>query len=134
MTELATHDSQRLDSPEARSSVARMLMKMFHNWQLPTRDALALMGLAESNRGALSRYEQGQPISNSRDQLDRAATLLGIHKSLRLLFPENRDLAYQWMSTANRTFEGKTPVEIVREHGFVGLLMVRAYLDRARGQ
>lgn len=123
-----------MDTLQARSSAAKLLIKMFQNWKLPTRDSLALMGLAESNRSALARYEQGQPLSNSRDQLDRAATLLGIHKSLRLLFPENRELAYRWMSTPNKAFDGRTPVETVREYGFAGLLMVRAYLDRARGR
>jgi hypothetical protein len=134
MTTAAETDIPAMDTQEARSTVARLLVRMFQNWNLPTRDSLALMGLAESNRAALLRYEQGLPLANSRDQLDRAATLLGIHKSLRLLFPENRDLAYRWMSTPNRAFEGRTPVETVRQHGFAGLLMVRAYLDRARGR
>ncbi len=37
------------------------------------------------------------------------------------------------MSTRNKAFEGRTPVEVVRDWGFAGLLIVRAYLDRARG-
>ncbi|NCV71541.1 MAG: DUF2384 domain-containing protein, partial [Betaproteobacteria bacterium] len=52
---------------------------------------------------------------------------------LRLLFPQNRDLAYRWMSTRNKAFDNLTPVEVVKEWGFAGLLMVRGYLDRARG-
>jgi hypothetical protein len=54
-------------------------------------------------------------------------------KNLRLLFPQNRDLAYRWMTTRNKAFENLTPVEVIRQWGFAGLLMVRAYLDRARG-
>ena len=39
------------------------------------------------------------------------------------------------MSTRNRAFDNLTPVEVVREWGFAGLLMVRTYLDRAaRGE
>ena len=134
---MAAHESASIppmDTQSQRSAVAKMLIKMFQNWQLQTRDSLTLLGLAETNRGALARFEQGQALANSRDQLDRAAALLGIHKSLRLLFPHNKDLMYRWMTTANRSFEGRTPVETVREYGFVGLLMVRAYLDRARGR
>jgi hypothetical protein len=37
------------------------------------------------------------------------------------------------MSTKNMAFEGKTPVEVIHENGFAGLLMVRSYLDRMRG-
>lgn len=59
--------------------------------------------------------------------------LLAIHKNLRLLFPHNRALAYRWMTTRNRAFDNCTPTEVISERGFTGLLMVRAYLDRARG-
>ena len=96
-------------------------------------DQLALLGLAADNRAALSRYRKGEPLGANRDLLERAGHLLAIHKNLRLLFPHDRDLAYRWMTTRNRAFDNRTPVEVVREWGFAGLLMVRAYLDRARG-
>ncbi len=73
-------------------------------------------------------------MSASRDANERAGHLLAIHKNLRLLFPHNRDLAYRWMSTRNQAFEGRTPVDVVRDFGFAGILMVRSYLDRMRGQ
>lgn len=49
------------------------------------------------------------------------------------LFSQNRELPYRWMSTRNKAFDNRTSVEVVKEWGFAGLLMVRAYLDRARG-
>lgn len=110
-----------------------MLMKLFEHWQISTEEQLDVLGLSIANRAALARYRKGEPIAQSRDMLDRAGHLLGIHKNLRLLFPHNRDLAYAWMRTRNKAFEGRTPVEVIREWGFAGLLMVRAYLDRARG-
>lgn len=116
-----------------RGAIAKMLMKLFEHWQMNTEEQLDVLGLAIDNRAALTRYRKGVPISQSRDMLDRAGHLLGIHKNLRLLFPHNRDLAYAWMRTRNKAFEGRTPVEVIREWGFAGLLMVRAYLDRARG-
>jgi hypothetical protein len=68
-----------------------------------------------------------------RRRVKRVGHLLGIYKNLRLLFPQNRDLADRWMSTRNKAFDNLTPVEVVKEWGFAGLLMVRGYLDRARG-
>ena len=56
-----------------------------------------------------------------------------IHKSLRLLFPHDRDLAYRWMTQPNRRL-GERPVDLILEHGFEGLLAVRRYLDFQRGQ
>ncbi len=117
-----------------RGAIAKMLIQMFENWQLSTEEQLDLLGLAPENRSALTRYRQGKPMAQSRDGLERAGHLLAIHKNLRLLFPRNRDLAYRWMSTRNKALGGYTPVEIIRESGFAGLLMVRAYLDRMRGQ
>lgn len=119
---------------EERRALARLLMKLFEHWQLDTADQLSLLGLAPDNRAALTRYRSGSPLANQRDLLDRAGGLLGIHKNLRLLFPADRDLAYRWMSTRNRAFDMRTPVEVIREWGFAGMLMVRAYLDRARGR
>jgi Protein of unknown function (DUF2384) len=118
---------------EDRGALAKMVMTLLDHWKLPTDDQAALLGLATSNRSALMRYRKGEAIGTSRDQYERVGHLLGIHKNLRLLFPQNRDLAYRWMSTRNKAFDNLTPVDIVREWGFSGLLMVRAYLDRARG-
>ncbi|MBV5285840.1 MAG: DUF2384 domain-containing protein [Methyloversatilis discipulorum] len=123
-----------ISASEDRGALARMIMTLLDHWKLGTEDQAALLGIAASNRAALARYRRGEPIGSSRDQYERVGHLLGIHKNLRLLFPQNRDLAYRWMSTRNRAFDNLTPVEVVKEWGFAGLLMVRAYLDRARGQ
>ena len=119
---------------DARVRLARMVTTLFQHWQLSTVEQSALLGMSTSHRATLARYRRGEPLADSRDLLDRVGHLLGIHKSLRILFPHDPDLAYRWMSTRNRAFDNLTPVEVVKEWGFAGLLMVRAYLDRARGQ
>ncbi|PTN08263.1 MbcA/ParS/Xre antitoxin family protein [Nitrosomonas aestuarii] len=116
-----------------RGALAKMVMTLLDHWKLTTEDQAALLGIAPSNRAALTRYRKGDPIGTSRDQYERVGHLLGIHKNLRLLFPQNRELAYRWMSTRNKAFNNLTPVDMVKEWGFAGLLMVRSYLDRARG-
>jgi hypothetical protein len=117
-----------------RKAVAGMLMTLFDHWDLTTEEQLDALGFSTKNRALLARYRRGESIAASRDTMERAGHLLGIHKNLRLLFPHNRELAYAWMKTRNRAFENRTPVEVIREFGFAGLLMVLAYLDRARGQ
>lgn len=124
---------QTTAASQDRGTLAKMIMVLLDHWQLSTEDQAALLGIAPSNRAALTRYRKGEPIGTSRDQYERVGHLLGIHKNLRLLFPQNRDLAYRWMSTRNKAFENLSPVEVVKNYGFTGLLMVRSYLDRARG-
>lgn len=124
---------EQITAAQDRGALAKMIMTLFDHWKLTTEDQASLLGIAASNRAALTRYRKGEPIGTSRDQFERVGYLLGIHKNLRLLFPQNRDLAYRWMSTRNKAFDNLTPVEVIKEWGFAGLLMVRSYLDRACG-
>ena len=116
-----------------RGALAKMLLTLFDHWNLTTEDQALLLGLASTNRAALSRYRKGEPIGASRDQYDRVGHLLAIHKNLRLMVPKNRELAYRWISTRNKAFDNLTPVEVIKEWGFAGLLLVRSYLDHAKG-
>ena len=63
-----------------------------------------------------------------------AGHLLAIHASLRTLFPANPELAYSWMQTPNKAFEGATPLTLIENSGMAGLLAIRTYLQRALGQ
>jgi hypothetical protein len=121
-------------SREGRVALAKMIMRLFELWKISAQDQTVLLGLSENGRMSIMRYRKGAPLADSRDLLDRAGNLLAIHRSLRLLFPRNKDLGYKWISTPNRALEGKSPLEIIRHDGFLGLLIVRRYLDFERGQ
>ena len=119
---------------DQRQALARLVMNLLDHWKLPGEDQLVLLGLNPESRVSLKRYREGGPLSDNRDLLDRVGHLLAIHKSLRIIFPQNIDLAYRWMSTRNKNFKNMTPVEVVKHYGFTGLVMVRSYLDRERGR
>jgi hypothetical protein len=119
---------------ETAEQIGPMIMTLFDHWKISTEEQTSLLGIAETNRAALARYRKGEAIGISRDQKERVGHLLGIHKNLRLLFPHNRELAYAWITTRNKAFQNLRPVDVIREFGFAGLLMVRFYLDKARGQ
>jgi hypothetical protein len=121
-----------LSTRDARERLARMVMQLFDHWSLTTTEQAGLLGLSADNRSTLARYRKGDPLADSRDLLDRVGHLLGIHKSLRILFPHDRDLAYRWMTTPNRRLGGR-PVDVALDRGFEGLLALRRYLDFERG-
>lgn len=132
-TNLAVEPTDRHDR-DHRQALARMTMVLFDHWNLPVEERLALLGLSGESRVSLKRYREGGAFSDNRDLLDRVGHLLAIHKSLRIIFPKNLDLAYRWISSRNKQFNNMTPVEVVRRYGFTGLVMVRSYLDRERGK
>lgn len=127
-------EPEREISQEERGANAKMVMTLFERWNLSTEEQLSMLGLSTSNRSLLSRYRNGDPLVSNRDLLERAAIILDIHKRLRLLFPNNRELVYAWIKTRNNALGGVPPVEAVIEHGFPGLLMVSSYLDQASGR
>lgn len=127
------HAAVDTGSREARGRLALMVTRLLDHWELTAAEQAEVLGLSAACRSTVSRYRSGEPLADSRDLLDRAGHLLGIHKSLRLLFPRDRDLAYGWMTQPNRRL-GARPVDLVIEHGFEGLLAVRRYLDFQRGQ
>ena len=122
-----------LSGREARGRLAVMVTRLLEHWNLTTREQAEVLGLSAGSRSTLGRYRSGEPLADNRDLLDRAGHLLGIHKSLRILFPHDRDLAYRWMTQSNLRL-GERPVDLIVRHGFEGLLAVRRYLDFQRGR
>ncbi|BAP88301.1 putative uncharacterized protein [Burkholderiales bacterium GJ-E10] len=122
-----------LRSRQSRARLAEMVTKLFDHWQLTAAEQAEALGLSAGSRSTLARYRAGEPLADNRDLLDRAGHLLGIHKSLRVLFPHDRDLAYRWMTQSNRRM-GVRPIDLIINRGFEGLLAVRRYLDFQRGQ
>lgn len=121
-------------STEGRVALSKMVTKLFDLWNLSSADKAALLGLSEGSRSAIARYGRGGPLADNRDLFDRVTYLLSIHRSLRILFPKNRDIVYRWMTMPNRQFDSRTPVQVIREQGFLGLLIVKRYLDFERGR
>jgi len=117
-----------------RERLAKLVVALLDHWQLRLPDQAALLGLSAQSRSTIARYRKGEPFADSADLIARAGHLLGIHKALRILFPHDRGLAYRWVSAANRRFGGAAPLDIMKKHGYEGILAVRRYLDFERGR
>ena len=123
-----------LHARDSRERLARMVVSLLDHWNLTPNDQAVLLGLSTQSRSTIARYRRGEPLADSADLLARAGHLLGIHKALRILFPQDRDLAYRWVSAPNRRFRDAAPLEIMKRHGYEGILAVRRYLDFERGR
>jgi len=118
-----------------RRDLARVVSALFAKWDLPGEVQLNLLGMSPESRKVLAQYRRGErALPNSRDTLDRAGYLLGIHKGLRLLFPENAALRYRWVQVRNRMLDGRTPLQVMVEDGLVGVARIARFVDFQRGQ
>ncbi len=122
------------DDRESRIHLSAMVIKLFDHWKLSVSDASDLLGLASVGRTTISRYRKGEPLATNRDLQERVGHLLAIHQSLRILFPRNREMVYGWPTAPNKAFGGISPIQYMKEQGFIGVAEVRRYLDFQRGQ
>ena len=133
-TAISGGHSPDLTSEEARIGFAKLIIKLFDLWNLSTSDRLELLGQSATSRANLAKYRNGAPLPNLRDLLDRTGWLLSIHKSLRLLYPQNKELRYAWVNRRNRAFDNLTPLQVMRYEGIIGMAKVSRYLDYQRGR
>lgn len=114
---------------EDRAALTEMTMKLFRLWQLSSEQQADLLGLSAKTRSTINRYQRNlATFEDRKDLLERASYLLGFHEALETLFPENSELADSWMTVRNRHFHYKTPVEMIQERSWRGLITIHDYL------
>lgn len=117
------HDSRLdLNSPKAGSELLKMVLKLFELWGLSRTDQCILLGISPENSTLLNAIPEGC------DFLDRVGWLIGIHKSLRLLYPSNPEICYSWINRRNTAFNNLTPLDLMKQEGIIGLIRVAHYL------
>lgn len=118
-----------LENPAVLRDLARVVFTLFERWALSAGQQLMLLGMDPHEAGVLSALRHGQiSLPSSPDVLQRVEHLLAIHRSLRLLFPENKELRFSWVRRRNQAFGGKAPVDIMLEDGVGGLAKVSSAL------
>ena len=133
MAQVAEETPINIEISEARKKLALMVTRLFELWKITTADQLELLGLSRTSRAQISKYRKGGALPSSRDMLDRIGWLLAIHKSLRLLYPQNESIRYTWIKRHNRILDDQRPLDIMKSQGLIGIARVARYLDFLRG-
>jgi hypothetical protein len=109
----------------------RAFFRISQEWSLSVEEQMDLLGL--DSRSTYFAWKRAQTARLSRDQLERISHVLGIYKSLRILFPALAQ-AGAWVKRPNTAplFEGRPAIERMRL-GIRDLFAVRTYLDAQRG-
>lgn len=127
------HGSAQVDlaDPVVLRNIGRAAVALFQKWNLSEEQQLALLGIGARDGATLSEYQTGERLlPGGPEVLQRVAHLMGIHASLRLLFPENEDLRFSWVRRRNQAFGGSEPIDIMLRDGADGIARVWAVLDQ----
>lgn len=124
-----------LTDPAERERLSPPAIKAFFNimdrWGIKDAEARELLG-GVSN-GVFYEMKKNPERVLDTDRLTRISLLIGIFKSLNILYPE--DLADSWVSlpNSNRLFKGGTALRYMIQGGQAAMAMVRRLVDARRG-
>lgn len=116
------------------STLGKSFWRMAELYQFTQSEQADLLGI-KYNRQRLSSLQNAKKIPLDTDKFFRVGQLLGIHKSLRLLFPHNREIVYSWMKTKREIFGGYSAVEFITQNPMESLqrlCAVRRTLEQIR--
>jgi hypothetical protein len=101
-------------------------------WRLSVREQRALLGWPAAS--TFHKYKAGDYGALSFDTLTRISLVIGIYKSLQVLYPEP-EFADRWvrMPNSNPLFDGRPALSLMTDCGIDGLYQVRRLLDGRRG-
>jgi antitoxin Xre/MbcA/ParS-like protein len=128
MPDFSSGEERRRLSPAA----LKALFKIVDHWDVRDEDARQLLG-GISNGTYYQLKLNPRHKTLEQDRLLRISYLIGIFKSLNILYSQR--LADQWMRLPNTNpiFAGRTPLEYILRGGTPAMDTVRRLLDARRG-
>ena len=122
--------------PEWRKRLSGPALRTFFNiaaaWQLSVLEQRALLGWPAAS--TYHKYKAQDHGALSYDTLTRLSLVLGIYKSLQVLYPD-QPFADAWMRMPNTNplFGGASPLSLAVNGGIDALYRIRRLLDARRG-
>jgi Protein of unknown function (DUF2384) len=128
-------DLSRLEERRRLSAAAlKALFNIMNHWKIRDEDARELLGgISNGAYYQLKKNPRAPGKSLDQDKLLRISYLIGIFKSLNILYSPR--LADQWMQlpNSNPIFAGRTPLDYILRGGPPAMDMLRRLLDARRG-
>lgn len=122
--------------PDVRRRLSGPALRTFFNiarvWALTVVEQRALLGWPAAS--TFHKYKAGDHGTLSFDTLIRLSLVVGIYKSLQVLYPEEA-FADAWvrMPNSHALFGGRPALTLMTDGGIDGLYRVRRLLDARRG-
>jgi hypothetical protein len=113
-----------------RLELGRLVVNTLEDWGISTPDQIVMLALTgEHAVSSLRCFQDNTPLPNDPDVLKRVEHLLGIADALRTTFPRNHQIGVIWLQQPCKRLRRRRPLDIMREDGLSGLIMVRTHLD-----
>jgi len=126
----AAPETLAMITDEEGEAMARAAVNLFRHWGITDAEACVVLGGV--SKRTYARWKDGEIGRLTIDQKTRLSILMGIHKSLRILFTEKARV-YEWVKKPNKAFGGRSALDIMLGGYLTDLFRVRHYLDAARG-
>ncbi len=124
-----------LSDPKERARLSPAAIAAFLRiaelWELKNEQAMALLG--GMSNGKYHDLKRHRVVILGQDELTRISYIIGIFKSLNVLFSTR--LANQWvqLENINPMFKGAPPIQVMLRNGIPALMETRRLLDSRRG-
>jgi hypothetical protein len=96
---------------ENQKTLEKAFWNIVDHYELSTAEWAAI--LAVEDLMELSKYKSERSLPTGEDTCIRVSHLLGIHKNLRILFPENIEVVYKWLKTNRAEFSGRSAMNYI---------------------
>lgn len=116
-------------SDDEAGAMFRAVLNLFGRWGVNDEQAAIMLDLPIRT---YRRWKAGDRGRINRDGKARLSNLMGIHKTLRIIFQEPQR-GYAWIKAPNEAFGGRSALAIMLGGELTDLMRVRRYLDAERG-
>jgi len=127
-----TQIDQTVSREKLSGPALRTFFRIAELWDLNVEEQITLLGLR--SRSTYFKWKRDASIQLPKDTLERISYLLGIHKALQILLPDEQ-AADAWVRQPNTAalFGGQSALERMLSGHVSDLYVVRKYLDAQRG-
>ncbi|GBO89132.1 antitoxin Xre-like helix-turn-helix domain-containing protein [Marinobacter salsuginis] len=133
---MQTQPTRNNTSVDREAEKGRVALKGFFNitreWGCSENEQRILLG--DVSRSTLQNWKKLKPIRLNRDVMERISYILGIYKSVGMLYPtKDRAIARMRLGTTDLPFAGKSAMEFMTQGSMRHLQLTRRYFDVQRG-
>lgn len=130
MQKLLNIKSRQEFTADVKTAGLKAFFNIMELWQIKPQDAMILLG--QPARSTFFKWKKEKSGDVPYDSMIRISYILGIYKTLQILFTEN-NRADNWLHKPNAAFGGQSALERMLGGNVTDIAYIRDYLDSIKG-